>query len=155
MRPQSFSHYLLAITYLLISFGLDHEKSFLQQDGASNVLALDLHKDSLLVSVSNDIVQKDIRTGAVQRTFRAHENTIYSFVVTNGSRMVSSGYDDMIIVWDLETGSIIKRISLKIPDMRMYSIAVQDDLVIAGGLDSRVRLVDLASGRLIRTVGNN
>jgi WD40 repeat protein len=69
--------------------------------------------------------------------------------------MISSGYDDMIIVWDLETGSILKRIWLKGLDTLINSLAVQNNFVIAGGLDSKVRQIDLVSGRVVRTIGNH
>ncbi|KAI3655674.1 hypothetical protein MP638_003265, partial [Amoeboaphelidium occidentale] len=121
-------------------------------DGASSVLSLGIYRDSLLLTASNDIVQKDIQTGAIQRTFRAHQSLVYSFVVTNDSRMISSGYDDMIIVWDLETGSILKRIWLRASDTRINGLAVQNNFVIAGGLDSKTRYMDLDSGRIVRTI---
>ncbi|KAI3655673.1 hypothetical protein MP638_007017, partial [Amoeboaphelidium occidentale] len=132
-----------------------HEKSFLVQDGASIVVAVALYKDSLLLTASNDIVQKDIQTGAIQRTFRAHQSLVYSFVVTNDSRMISSGYDDMIIVWDLDTGSILKRIWLRASDTLITSLQVQNDLVIACGLDGKTRQIDLVSGRIVRTIELN
>jgi WD40 repeat protein len=124
------------------------------QNGASNVLAIGLYRDSLLVTVSNDVVEKHIETGLLLRTFRAHDQTVYSFVVTNDSKMITSGYDDMIIVWDLVTGSILKRIWLRVLDTRINSLQAQNDLVIAGGLDNKVRQVDLVSGRIVRTIGN-
>jgi WD40 repeat protein len=81
---------------------LEHEKSFLMQENAAIVWSIAIYKDSLLLTSSNDIVQKDIQTGDIQRTFRAHKKTIYSFLVTNDSMMITSAYDDMIMVWDLE-----------------------------------------------------
>lgn len=119
------------------------------------MLAIGLHRESLLVTVSNDVVQKDIGTGTLQRTFRAHDKTVYSFVVTNDDRMITSGYDDMIIVWDLITGSILKRIWLRVSDTRIESIVIKDDVIIAGGLDNKVRQVDLVSSRIIRTIGKS
>jgi hypothetical protein len=62
-------HLLVSITTSLV-----YEKSFLLQDGAASVLAIALYKDSLLLTSSSDIIQKDIETGAIQRTFRAHTN---------------------------------------------------------------------------------
>ncbi|KAI3656600.1 hypothetical protein MP638_003027 [Amoeboaphelidium occidentale] len=131
---------------------LDHEKSFLYQDSASYVLAIGFYKDSLLVTVSNDIILKDILTGSIQRTFRAHDKTIYDFVLTNDSRLISAGFDDTIIVWDLITGSILKRIWLRTLDTRISSIAVQNDIAFAVGLDNMVRQVDLVIGRVVRTI---
>lgn len=144
---------VLAIVGLLIT-ALEHEKSFLLQGGSSNVLAIGLYRDSLLVAVSNDIVQRDIKTGVLQRTFRAHDQTVYAFVVTNDSRMISSAFDDMIVVWDLVTGSISKRIRLRVSETRIVSLVVINYLVIGGGDDFKVRQIDLVSGTIIRTTGN-
>jgi WD40 repeat protein len=139
----------------LIVTTLEHEKSFLVQDGASIVFSIALYEDSLLLSVSNDIVQKDIQNGAIQRTFRAHQNTIYSFIVTKDSRMITSAYDDMIIIWNLETGSILKRIWLKSSENLIRSIYYQDDQVFTSGLDNRVRQIDLLSEKVVRTISND
>ncbi|KAI3655801.1 hypothetical protein MP638_001221, partial [Amoeboaphelidium occidentale] len=125
------------------------------QDGASIVWSIALYEDSLLLTSSNDIVQKDIQTGAIQRTFRVHKKPIYSFIVTEDSRMISSAYDDMIIVWDLETGSILKRIWLRSSGTRIRSIYLQDERVFMGGLDGEVRQIDLLSGKVVRTTSLN
>jgi WD40 repeat protein len=155
MKLKAFCHYIITLACLLNASTLNHEKSFLYQDGASNVFAIAIYKDSLLLTVSNDVVQKDIQTGASQRTFRAHKSLVYSFVITNDSKIISSGYDDMIIVWDLETGSILKRIWLRSSGTLVDSVCFQDNKVFAGGLDSKVRQVDLISGRVVRTICND
>lgn len=110
----SFSLRLLLILALLphISNGLDHEKSFLLQEGSSAIFCVGFYKHSILMSSTSDIVQKDIDTGASQRTFRAHTNQVPTFLVVNESIMISIGWDDMIIMWDLDSGSMMKRISL-------------------------------------------
>lgn len=136
----------------ILGSALEHEKSFLMQDSASIVDSIAIYGDSLLLTVSSDIVQKDIQTGAIQRTFRAHKRAIYSILVTTDSRMITSADDDMIIVWSLETGSILKRIWLRSWDTLIKSISYQDDQVFAGGFDQKVRHIDLASGRVIKTI---
>jgi WD40 repeat protein len=143
-----------AILGLLIS-ALEHEKSFLLQESASIVWDIALHEDSLLLTSSNDIVQKDIQTGAVQRTFRAHQKAIITFVITGDSRMITSGYDDMIIVWDLGSGSILKRIRLRSSNTLIQSMYYQDDQIFTTGYDSTVRQIDLGSGRVVRAIGDN
>jgi WD40 repeat protein len=121
------------------------------QESAAAVWSIAIYKDSLLLTSSNDIVQKDIQNGAIQRTSRAHKNTIYSFIVTKDSRMISSAYDDIIIVWSLETGSILKRIWLKSSDTLIKSMSFRDEQVFTSGLDMQVRQIDLESGKVVRT----
>jgi WD40 repeat protein len=91
----------------------------------------------------------------LQRTFRAHVRTVLTFAITNDSRMITSGQDDLIVVWDLATGSILKRISLRISDAVIEGLIVKNDLVIGGCDDYKVRQVDLLSGRVVRTIGNS
>jgi WD40 repeat protein len=107
-----------------------------------------------LVPVSNDIVQKDIHTGSVQRTFRAHKSQVRSFIVVGASRLISTASDDMIIVWDLETGSILKRIFLRAFNTLISSISVQNNQLFTSGSDGIVRHVDLLAGKVMKTIGN-
>jgi len=155
MKPELILKCLFPAMFGLLATALEHEKNFLMQDSASTVWSIAIHQESLLLTSSIDIVQKDIQTGAIQRSFRAHRKPIISFLVTNDSRMISSGYDDMIIVWDLETGSILKRIWLRSSGTLVESVCFQDNKVFAGGLDSKVRQVDLISGRVVRTICND
>jgi WD40 repeat protein len=132
---------------------LDHEKSFLLQNGASNVEEIQIYEDSLLLTASNDIVQKDIETGSIQRTFRAHQNLIQAFVTTNDSRMISAGYDDMIIVWSLTTGSILRRIWLRSTNTQVQKICFLNEQILAGGYDNSIRQVDLSTGKIVGRIG--
>lgn len=144
---------LVMISALLsTSRSLDHEKSFLVQDGASYVYAIAIYKGSLLLTSSNDIVQKDIETGVVQRTFRAHTNQVWSFVLMNDSRMISSGWDDMVYLWDLETGSIQKKIWLGSSNTQVQGVSYQGSQAFVGGLDRKVRFINLETGRITRTI---
>lgn len=144
---------LLLLSYSVVA-SLEHEKSFLLQDGASIVYSIGFYKDSLLFTSTNDIVQKDIETGAIQRTFRAHKSLIQSFLIINDSRMITSGWDDMIIFWDLESGSVMKRIWLKASQTLVYSISFQNNQVFTGGLDKKVRQVDLVLANVLQTIGD-
>lgn len=132
----------------------EHEKSFLLQDSASNALSIGLYGDSILISSSNDIVQRTTWGSRVQRTFRGHQSLVTSFVVTNDSRMISAGYDDMIIVWSLESGSILRRISLRSQNTQVEHVSFQNEQVFTGGNDNKLRHLDLVSGRIARTIGN-
>lgn len=132
---------------------LDHEKSYLLQDGSSSITWMAVYQNSLLITTSNDIVQKDIETGLEQRTFRAHTNQIMTFLVTEDSRMITAGWDDMIIVWDLVSGSLLKKISLGSLNTNVQGIAFWNEQVITGGDDSKARRIDLTTARVTRTVG--
>ncbi|KAI3655422.1 hypothetical protein MP638_001410, partial [Amoeboaphelidium occidentale] len=133
-------------------WALEHEKSFLVHNEASNVYAIALYGESLLLTSTNDVVQKSIETGRVERTFRAHSNRIYSFLLTNDSRMITSGLDANIIVWDMKTGSILRRIWLGSENAMIMSITVQNGMLFAGCTDAKVRHVNLVTGRIVRAI---
>jgi WD40 repeat protein len=123
-----------------LACSLDHEKSFFLQDGDSNVNSIAFYEGAMLLTSSSDIIQRDMVTGATQRTFRAHTKVIYSFIVHENSTMITSGWDDMTVVWDLATGSILKRISLRISDAVIESLIVKNDLLIGGCNGYKVNL---------------
>jgi WD40 repeat protein len=139
------------LLFLSATKSLEHEKSFLLQDGAIKIYSISLYRDSLLITSSNHIIQKDIETGILQRTFRAHEKPIRSFIIMNDSKMITSGWDDMIIVWDLESGSVVKRILLRSFKTMVSGISLWNNQLFAGGQDKAVRQVDLMTGKVVRT----
>lgn len=149
---------LYPITFLAtlgsMIFGLEHEKSFLLQESVSNALSIGLYGESILISSSNDIVQRTIWGSYVQRTFRGHQSLVTSFVITNDSRMISGSYDDMIVVWSLERGSILRRIWLRSQGTQVGHVFFQNEQVFTGGNDNKLRHIDLVSGRIVRTIGN-
>ncbi|KAI3655182.1 hypothetical protein MP638_007432, partial [Amoeboaphelidium occidentale] len=65
--------------------------------------------------------------------------------------MVTSGWDDMIIVWDLESGSVVKRILLRPFKTMVTGISLWNNQLFAGGQDMAVRQVDLMTGKVVRT----
>jgi WD40 repeat protein len=146
---------VMILVLVNISRSLDHEKSFLVQDGASYVYSIALYKGSLLLTSSNDIVQKDIETGVIQRTFRAHTNQVWSFVLTNESKMISSAFDDLVYLWDLETGAILKKIWLGSSNTQVQGLSYQGNQVFAVGRDRKVRLINLETGRVTRTISKS
>lgn len=109
----------------------------------------------MLYTSGNDIVQKNIETGAVERTLRGHTSRTSHFILTNGSTLISAGWDDLIIVWDLETGSIMKRIRLSAIDALIVEMSYLNNYIFTGGEDKMVRQIDLVTGKVIKTVGKN
>jgi WD40 repeat protein len=142
------------VLFLMISplfSALEHDKSFQLQDGGTMVYSIALFKDSLLLTSSSDIVEKDTKTGAVVRTFSAHTSTVVGIIVTNASEMITSGLDNMIIVWSLETGAVLKRIWVGSLNTQVESISWQNNQLFTGGLDGKVRQIDLITGKVVQT----
>jgi WD40 repeat protein len=62
--------------------------------------------------------------------------------------MITSGWDDMIIVWDLVSGSIIRRVWLGTSNTFPTSINAAGNGLFVGGLDGKARIINLISGRI-------
>ncbi|KAI3655406.1 hypothetical protein MP638_007123, partial [Amoeboaphelidium occidentale] len=107
------------------------------------------------LNVFTDVVEKDIETGSVKRTFRAHRDTVNYFVITDDSRMITTSYDDYLIIWDLVTGSILKRILVRITEEYFQSISFVHEVVVGVSAGTRVYQVDLRSGRFVRSIEMN
>ncbi|KAI3655455.1 hypothetical protein MP638_006776, partial [Amoeboaphelidium occidentale] len=135
-----------------MAVALEHEKSFLLTDSPSWVYLICPYKNSILLPAYNDIVQRDTKTGEVQRTFRAHTKRPRTFVVTDDNRMISWGEYDMIIVWDLISGSIAKKIWLGPTPTEIKKIVFGNDQLFTCGFDAKIRQIDLTSGRTIQTI---
>jgi WD40 repeat protein len=60
----------------------------------------------------------------------------------------------MIIVWDLATGSIMRRIWLEAFNTYPSSIKLESNSLFVCGLDGRVRIVNMMSGRVVQTTCN-
>lgn len=144
---------LLAVIVSETLFGLFHEKSFAIQDAATGVNSIALYKNSILQTSSIDVLEKDIQTGLLVRTFRAHSSLITALAVSDDFRMITSGFDNMIVVWDLETGSVIRRISLAVSDAKIQRLALVNDQLFTCGFDWIVRQVNWRSGRVAKTIG--
>jgi WD40 repeat protein len=153
MKFQDILKCLVPAIFSLVVTTLEHEKSFLMQNGAARATQINFYKDSLLITSSNDIVQKDIETGVFQRTFRAHSSQILTFFVTNDSRMITSSYDDSVIVWDLVSGSVRKRIPLKSSNTIIYCMFYMDEQVFTGGYDGKLRKIDLVTAKVVKIIG--
>lgn len=67
--------------------------------------------------------------------------------------MITSAWDDMIIVWDLVTGSILRRIWLEASNTSSQSIKLVSNDLFACGLDGKVRVINMISGRVVRVIG--
>jgi WD40 repeat protein len=68
--------------------------------------------------------------------------------------MITSASDDMIIVWDLVSGSILRRIGLETSGTFPLSIQLASDALFVCGQDGIVRIVNMITGRVAHTISN-
>lgn len=151
---------MLVTLLLILSFNhmvssLQHDKSFVVDSTASSVFAIALYNRSLLITSSHDVIQKDIETGSLERKFIGHTGQIFSLMVINDSTMITSGWDDMIILWNLITGSIMKRIWLGTSKTFPNSIGLLSNNLLVCGKDGKVRIVNIISSKVAQTINVN
>jgi WD40 repeat protein len=147
-------YFITTILLSSLASSILNEKTFIIGDKPVNIQWIAVYGDSLLSAVFSDIIQRDIKTGAIQRTLRGHTDYIFKFLVTSDSRMITTGYDDYVIVWDLLSATVIRRIKLTPSGSKVTAIALKDDQIIIGGYDSRLRQIDLNSGEVVTNTSN-
>jgi WD40 repeat protein len=141
---------------VILAFGftpskpLQHEKSFYVQDELKVADYIGFYGRSMLINTENDVIQRDLVTGAVQRTFRAHTNIVSAFVVVDGSIMYTIGLDLLLAIWDLASGSIIKRVFLGPEATVPLCLEVFNNKAYIGTQTNKIIMVDLIAGRTIR-----
>ncbi|KAI3655545.1 hypothetical protein MP638_000269, partial [Amoeboaphelidium occidentale] len=100
-----------------------------------------------------DIVQRDIVTGQIVRTLRGHNGQVFWFSIL-GDHLYSVGSDERIVVWDLETGQIIRRIVLQQCKSSLGFIVTS--IHIFASCDTRiVKQYNRETGSLIRIYGRD
>ncbi|RCH98584.1 SCF ubiquitin ligase complex subunit cdc4, partial [Rhizopus stolonifer] len=93
-----------------------------------------------------DLVEDDfISRKYLKFTLKEHESSVRDIAV-HGNTLVSGGYDNTVIVWDLATGE--SRHLLKGHTMKVYCVAIDPKRrhCISGSLDSSVRIWGLDDG---------
>ena len=121
-----------------------------------------------VISGSGDKTLKvwDFQTGEFLRTLTGHNDWVNAVAVTPDSKYVISGSGDKTLkVWDLQTGSILCTLTglaircdgnctLTGHSDWVHAVAVTPDskYVISGSSDSRLKVWDLQTGSILRTL---
>ncbi len=93
----------------------------------------------------------DPQTGAVLRSNTGHSRGILSLAITSdGSRVVTTGVDETVRVWDLNSGQFIRRFT---GPGASQGVALSPDgkTMLIGSTDSSVTLWDVEKGEEIRS----
>lgn len=134
---------------------LQHAKSFIVQDDINSLSGLALYQNSMLLNALNDIIEKDIETGEVRRIFRGHTSTVTAFTIFKQNFMVTAGLDLQLILWDLVSGSIIKRVALGADGASVQAVAAVGDTAFVGTFFARILKIDLITGQVVRNINAN
>ena len=102
------------------------------------------------------IIQLDGQTGAEIGRFEGHVDSGATGITftTDGRRAVSSGWDTQAILWDTQTGGIIRRFTNHVGPLGQIDFSPDDSLMLGGSGDGTATLWDVETGEVLRRYGD-
>jgi WD40 repeat protein len=93
---------------------------------------------------------------ALIRTLEGHSSSINSIAITSdNSKIVSGGGDNMIKVWDMDTGKLLNTLNGHSDSVRSVSITSDNSKIVSGSWDKTIKIWDLNTGKLLNTLEDN
>jgi WD40 repeat protein/ankyrin repeat protein len=94
----------------------------------------------------------DSRTGGLVRRFTGHTALVNSLQFTaDGKTLMSCGYDNTVFLWNVTSGSVIRKFSVKGGNAPECAVISRDGRTVAIGYEYHdVRLYDALTGRVLR-----
>lgn len=87
----------------------------------------------------------------VQRLFAGHTDSVLSVAFTPDGRLAVSGSADRtLIVWNVETGEIVRQLQGQTDSVSSVAVSPDGALALSGSFDGTLALWDLATGELLR-----
>ena len=91
----------------------------------------------------------------LEKQFIGHQGPVeYVAFTLNGSKVVTAGHDGKIIIWNLQTGQVLKTIKAHQGIINMVDFSSDGSLMASASDDGTVKIWDISSGRLINTFAN-
>ncbi|KAF6760748.1 WD40-repeat-containing domain protein [Ephemerocybe angulata] len=118
-------------------------------EGPVTVTSLALNADWVVLGLASSQVQVySARTGVLAKTLVGHELGVWS----PGSIVVSGGCDKVVMVWDVQTGHCIYRLSGHTSTIRCLRTVPHRPLAVSGSRDTILRVWNLLRGRCERVL---
>jgi WD40 repeat protein len=117
-----------------------------------------LSPDGKLIAVGrsgNNVRLIDFSTGKVTRTLAGHKSMVISLSFSkDGKLLATGGLDGQAIVWDVEKGTIIRKISSPDESMPVFSVDISHDgkMLATADWGGFVTIFDIASGKVLQAV---
>src|SRR5207237_789519 len=115
---------------------------------AANAIAVS--PDGAEAAVASDagpIAIFDLDSEVAPRLFTDSERAVEALAFA-GDRLLSASADGIIRVWDAASGTVLARHQFP-TSLHRAAMAPRGELAAVGGLDRKIRLIDLASGALV------
>ncbi|MFX1517264.1 MAG: tetratricopeptide repeat protein [Promethearchaeota archaeon] len=95
----------------------------------------------------------NFETGDLMLVLTEHKHNVRSVVFSHNDRYIISGSYNLIVIWDLTTGSIVNRIkNEEIGSIYSLSLSPTNNEIFAGCSDGNARVWNFHSGRLLKTI---
>ncbi|WEL39050.1 WD40 domain-containing protein [Encephalitozoon hellem] len=122
------------------------------KDMASSVSLFRRHRLLLTSGLDGKVHLYNLRAADLVTTYMGHSKGVSSAAVSECEGKFSTiSFDGFLKVWDVETGKCNTRIDLECP-LTCQSLKVLDKNVFAGGMDGKIRIVDVRSRKILSEV---
>lgn len=120
---------------------LEDSKTLIGHSTCVMKVKFDRHEPSKLFSSSYDtsLIQWDLQSGQVLRTFVGHTNVVFSFDVTT-HLLFSASRDGTLRIWDKDTGDQINKITVSVRQDVKEVVVLPDMSIATGGYDGIIRI---------------
>jgi WD40 repeat protein len=119
-----------------------------KHEGVVLAIASTLNGMSIVTASPRSIMAWNGQTGAFSHNISS--DWIVDMAMTNGGKVVTAGYNNRVTVRDMETGHVLG--GLDGPDERILSIAVTEDGTAVADYQEAVRVWNIETGQLVRTL---
>lgn len=120
-----------------------------------NALVFGPHADRLAAASQNMVYVINLKTGS-QRSLHKHADSVTSIGFNStGQKIITSGKDKRIIVWDCDTGNVVseRRIDRGIPEWASFS--PNDQMVYVGTNQGVFGMSSILTGEQIQVIGGS
>jgi WD40 repeat protein len=101
-----------------------------------------------------NLIIYNIKNGSVVSSLRGHSGAIHDLILIRNSFLASSGQDNTIGIWDLNTNKMkfqLKGHIASVHGLKQVSV----DILLSGSEDMTIKLWNISDGSLIRTLQNH
>lgn len=112
-------------------------------------------------SADGQLIEWDLGRRVQLRSFKEHADAIHDIAVdkrADAHRVVTVGADDAICIWDMESGSVVRRITTESTGGAILCVALDPsnpDRCITGHQDRRIRVWNIKTGDLETTLSGH
>lgn len=92
----------------------------------------------------------DIVTGKLLLTIPTDAYVMRARFMPNGNKIVSTGHDGQLRIWDVKTGQLLNSIDASNSSLWALDISMDGNYAVTGGADTIVKLWDLNTSKLLK-----